>query len=200
MVNSTSRGPYRFIGAFGAVALLSALGAVSARQNSLQLAHAMGSALRGAPRMTPRPEEVPRPAEAGVENQYNPSEPWASSQVERPADLAKELSDPKNKKPLIICVGFRPLYEKAHIPGALFHGPAASPDGLQDLRKWAQNVSRGHPIVLYCGCCPWDRCPNMRPAFKLLREMGFTRLKVLSIETDFGSDWVEKGFPIQKGG
>ena len=145
MVNSTSRRPYSLIGALGVVALLSALGAVSTRQNSVQLAYAMEPALTGAPRMTAGPEQVFRPAEAGVENQYNPSEPSTSSQVERPADLAKELSDPKSKKPLIICVGFRSLYENAHIPGALFHGPAASPDGFQDLKKWAPKRLAGTP-------------------------------------------------------
>ncbi len=127
------------------------------------------------------------------------SEPWTSSQVRQAADLAKELSDPKSKKPLIIYVGFETLYRSAHIPGALFHGPGAKSAGLENLKKWARDIPRGQPIVLYCGCCPWNRCPNIRPAFKALREMGFTGLKILFLESDLATDWVQKGFPVQKG-
>jgi hypothetical protein len=34
-------------------------------------------------------------------------------------------------------------------------------------------------VVIYCGCCPLDKCPNVRPAFTLLKTMGFTNLHVL---------------------
>ncbi len=166
----------RFAGALGGVALLLALGVVLARQNRLEMAHATGPA-------------------SGLAAE----EPWTSAQVQQPAELAKMLSLRKGKRPLIICVGFPFLYQNAHIPRALFHGPAASPAGLVDLKKWAQNVPRSQPIVLYCGCCPWNQCPNILPAFKALQEMGFTQLKVLSIDTDFPTDWVQKGFPVEKG-
>ncbi len=53
--------------------------------------------------------------------------------------------------------------------------------------------------MLYCGCCPWDRCPNVRPAAALLTSMGFTNMKVLHIANNFGADWVAKGYPTQKG-
>jgi hypothetical protein len=121
-----------------------------------------------------------------------------SSQVLQPADLAKQLSDPKSKKPLIVCVGFKSLYHSAHVPRAVFHGPAAGALGLEDLKKWAQNISRSQPIVIYCGCCPMARCPNIRPAFQALHDMGFAKLKVLFFETDFARDWVQKGFPVDK--
>ncbi len=127
------------------------------------------------------------------------SEPWRSSQVLQPADLAKELSDPESKKPLIVCIGFKSLYRSAHIPGAVFHGPAAGPEGLKDLKSWAKSVSPSQPIVIYCGCCPMARCPNVRPAFQALHDMGFKKLKVLFLETDLARDWVQKGFPVQTG-
>jgi len=117
----------------------------------------------------------------------------------QPADLAKELSDPKSKKPLIVCVGFKSLYQSAHIPGAVFHGPAAGPEGLAELKRWAKSVSPSQPIVIYCGCCPMARCPNVRPAFRALHDMGFAKLKVLFLETDLARDWVQKGFPVQRG-
>jgi hypothetical protein len=48
-------------------------------------------------------------------------------------------------------------------------------------------------IVLYCGCCPWGRCPNVGPAYKALHDQGFTNVKVLYLANNFGDDWVAKG-------
>jgi thiosulfate/3-mercaptopyruvate sulfurtransferase len=134
---------------------------------------------------------------AGTETNHS-SEPWTSAQVLQPGDLAKELSDSKNpQKPSIICVGFEALYRTAHIRGAVFQGAASSPQGLDSLKKWANGVPRTKTIVIYCGCCPFSKCPNVRPAFGALSSMGFTHLKVLSIPTDFGTDWVAKGYPTE---
>jgi hypothetical protein len=53
--------------------------------------------------------------------------------------------------------------------------------------------------VLYCGCCPWNRCPNIEPAFSKLKEMGFTDVKVLYLAENFGADWAAKGYSVEKG-
>lgn len=86
------------------------------------------------------------------------------------------------------------LYTEAHIPGAEYVGPASQPVGLAMLRHRVESVPRDRAIVLYCGCCPWNRCPNIAPAWQLLHEMGFTNLKVLHIDQNFGADWVRKGY------
>jgi thiosulfate/3-mercaptopyruvate sulfurtransferase len=128
------------------------------------------------------------------------SDPWTKSQLLQPADFARELASAKNlDSPTIVCVGFRTLYSGAHIPNAGFHGAAASEQGLAELKKWAASLPRSTHLVVYCGCCPFDRCPNIRPAVAALRDLGFTNLRVLLLPKDFASDWVEKGFPIQKG-
>jgi thiosulfate/3-mercaptopyruvate sulfurtransferase len=126
----------------------------------------------------------------------NQPDPWSASQVVQPADLAGELG--KKGKPEIVCVGVDSLYRSAHISGAAYHGPTSQADGLEDLKRWAKDIPRGQRIVLYCGCCPMDRCPNIRPAFQALKDMGFTRLQVLSIPQDLERDWVSKGFPVEK--
>ena len=54
-------------------------------------------------------------------------------------------------------------------------------------------------IVLYCGCCPWERCPNIGPAFKLLHDLGFSNVKALYIADNLGTDWVDKGYPVERG-
>jgi thiosulfate/3-mercaptopyruvate sulfurtransferase len=128
------------------------------------------------------------------------SDPWSASQTILPSDLIKLLGESKGSaKPVVVCVGFRPLYAGAHVPGAFFHGAAQSDQGLADLKKWAEGVPRSANLVIYCGCCPLDRCPNLRPAFTALRDMGFTQLRVLLLPHDFATDWVEKGYPTEKG-
>lgn len=99
----------------------------------------------------------------------------------------------------MIQVGSRVLFEQAHIPGSEYIGPASTDAGLKQLRDRLSPLKRDQFIVIYCGCCPWSHCPNMKPASDLLKEMDFTRFKVLFIANNFGADWVEKGYPVAKG-
>lgn len=115
-----------------------------------------------------------------------------------PDDLVKILHAGK-ETPLTIQVGSHVLYEQAHIPGSEYIGAASSDAGLQQLRKRVDPLPRKRFIVLYCGCCPWDHCPNVKPAFEALRAMGFTQVKVLYIADNFGTNWVDKGYPTAKG-
>jgi thiosulfate/3-mercaptopyruvate sulfurtransferase len=117
----------------------------------------------------------------------------------QPEELVKVLSSPKGEKPLIIQVGFHLLYTQAHIPGSEYIGPASSPAGLEQLRKRVRSLPRSKFIVVYCGCCPWNHCPNMQPADDALHAMGFTNVKVLYIANNFGTDWVDKGYAVAKG-
>ena len=59
------------------------------------------------------------------------------------------------------------------------------------------NVPKDSEIILYCGCCPWDHCPNLKPAFSLLHGMGFANVKVVEIPTNFTTDWLAKGYPFE---
>lgn len=122
-----------------------------------------------------------------------------ASRLINPDELVKILQSAKSEKPLMIQVGSHVLYTQAHIPGSEYIGPASSESGLQLLRKRVEPLPRSKFIVLYCGCCPWSHCPNVKPADDALRAMGFTNLKVLDIPGNFGMDWVEKGFPVAKG-
>jgi rhodanese-related sulfurtransferase len=115
-----------------------------------------------------------------------------------PDELVKVLQA-KGEKPLMIQVGSHVLYSQAHIPGSEYIGPASSEDGVQQLRKRVESLPRGKFIVLYCGCCPWGHCPNVKPADDALHAMGFTNVKVLYIVSNFGADWVDKGYPVAKG-
>jgi thiosulfate/3-mercaptopyruvate sulfurtransferase len=112
--------------------------------------------------------------------------------------LLMVLQDGK-QKPLVIQVGSHILYTQAHIPGSEYIGPANSPAGVEQLRKRVEALPRTKFIVLYCGCCPWSHCPTVEPADRLLQGMGFTNVKVLYIANNFGTDWVDKGYPTAKG-
>ena len=117
----------------------------------------------------------------------------------QPADLASILTSPKAPKPLLVQIGFRVLYVQAHIPGSEFIGPAYTPDAIRRLHKRAEPLPRTQFIVLYCGCCPWNECPNVRPAYKELDAMGFKNVKLLYIAHNFGEDWASKNYPVAKG-
>ena len=122
-----------------------------------------------------------------------------TSRLIYPADLAKIVQSASSKRPLILQVGSRVLFTEAHIPGSEYVGAASTASGIQTLRKRLEGVPKNTFIVLYCGCCPWGRCPNVKPADDVLKSMGFTNLKILYIASNFGTDWVEKGYPVAKG-
>jgi thiosulfate/3-mercaptopyruvate sulfurtransferase len=117
----------------------------------------------------------------------------------KPEELVKIMQSSSGEKPLMIDVGSHVLYSQAHIPGSEYIGPASTPDGLERLRKRIQSLPRGKFIIIYCGCCPWAHCPNVKPADEALQALGFSHVKVLYIANNFGSDWVAKGYPVAKG-
>lgn len=123
------------------------------------------------------------------------TEPWGANTVS-PADLVKELAPAD--KPSVVCVAPAVLYRNGHVPGAKFFGPGSSPAALDELKTWAKDLARTTNIVVYCGCCPLEVCPNLRPAYAALQGMGFTRLRVLVLPTDFGTDWVRQGHPVER--
>jgi thiosulfate/3-mercaptopyruvate sulfurtransferase len=123
------------------------------------------------------------------------TDPWKDSDLMQPAALASAVKAP-GAKPAVFFVGFPVLYKGAHIPGALNAGPADR--GVEPLKQAVAKLDKNREIVLYCGCCPWKQCPNVRPAFRALKEMGYTKVKVLSIETNMNTDWVSKGYPTEK--
>lgn len=116
-----------------------------------------------------------------------------------PEELVQTLQAKKAGTPLLFYVGPRMLYAQAHIPGSEFIGQGATAEGLQNLRARASSLPKNTAIVLYCGCCPWTHCPNVNPAYDTLTQLGFTNVKVLYIMNNFGADWVDKGYPVERG-
>ena len=127
-----------------------------------------------------------------------PADPWQPSDLMQPAALAGRLAG-SEPKPKILYVGFPILYKSSHIPGAVLAGPASKPEGLQRLKQIAAKLPRDRELIIYCGCCPWDQCPNVRPAFRALHKMGFKHLKLVTIPTNMSTDWIAKDYPVERG-
>ena len=116
----------------------------------------------------------------------------------QPAELAAMLK--AGAPPPILQVGFSVMYQQAHIPNSQYAGPGNKDDGLLNLKSHVDGLSRDRLVVIYCGCCPWEKCPNIAAAYKQLIEMGFTKVRVLYLASNFGADWVDKGYPVTRGG
>jgi rhodanese-related sulfurtransferase len=114
----------------------------------------------------------------------------------QPNQVAAQLAA-KDTRPVIFQVGPNMLYRGKHIPGAVYAGPGSKPEGLELLKQAVDKLPRDGEIVLYCGCCPWGNCPNVKPAMALLKEMGFTHAKAMYVENNFAKDWTEKGYPVE---
>ena len=120
------------------------------------------------------------------------------AQLVQPEALNHLLQTKGTDKPLLLQVGSHLLFDEAHIPGSVYAGAGSQPTGLQQLQSTVATLSKKKAIVLYCGCCPWNRCPNLGPAFKQLQDLGFTNVKVLYLADNLGTDWVAKGYPVER--
>ncbi len=116
----------------------------------------------------------------------------------QPADWASQMKAGTAAGTLTLHVGFKTMFDQAHIPGSEYAGPGNTGAGLQVLRDRVANLAKDTPILIYCGCCPWERCPNMAGAHDVLVELGFTNVKAMIIPDNFGTDWVDKGYPTAK--
>jgi thiosulfate/3-mercaptopyruvate sulfurtransferase len=119
-------------------------------------------------------------------------EPWTDKELKDPAALAATLADAKAVKPVILNIG--PVQQ---IKGAIAIGPAVDEGNLDKLKKELAKTPRDKEVIIYCGCCPFQRCPNIRPAFERLKKMKFTDVKVLNLPSGLNQDWIHKGYPLE---
>ena len=127
-----------------------------------------------------------------------PASSIPADKLVQPAAFAAQLKDASAPKPLMLNVGFKTMFDQAHIPGSEYAGPGNTAAGLQVLRDRVASLPKNAAIMIYCGCCPWSRCPNMGAAYATLVELGFTNVTAMQINENFGVDWVDKGFPTAK--
>jgi hypothetical protein len=119
------------------------------------------------------------------------ADPWTSKDLLEPAALANMIDHPSGQKPVIYNIG--PL---ADIQGAVNIGSTANKAGLDKLRKSLAGVPKDKMVVIYCGCCPFRNCPNIRPAFSLLKELGYKDPRLLNLKQNLKVDWTDYGYPM----
>jgi hypothetical protein len=125
--------------------------------------------------------------------QTTSQEPWSAKQLMEPAELAKTIANPKAHQPYIYCIG-----PGAMIKNSIDIGPGKEKANLEKFKQELSKLPKDANIVIYCGCCPFDHCPNIRPAFTLLNEMKFTNHKLLDIPHNIKVDWKDHNYPVQK--
>ncbi|MBV8550946.1 MAG: rhodanese-like domain-containing protein [Acidobacteriaceae bacterium] len=124
------------------------------------------------------------------------ADPWSKDELMEPAALAQLLRTPQ-KPPVILAVAFPALYRQRHIAHAELAGPTSKPEGIAALKQAVAGLPQNAAVVIYCGCCPMGQCPNIRPAYRMLKDLGYTNLRVLNLPTNLHTDWTEKGFPVE---
>jgi hypothetical protein len=117
---------------------------------------------------------------------------WTPEQLIEPAALAKTIESNKDL-PLIYCVG-----PGVVIPHSIDIGMTNDEKNLAKFKDSINNLPRNSNIVIYCGCCPFDHCPNVRPAIALLKQMKFTNYHLLDLPHNIKTDWIAKGYPQVK--
>lgn len=117
---------------------------------------------------------------------------WTDKQLMEPSVLAQYISSQKNV-PIIISVG-----PGALIPNSIDAGMASTPEGLEKLKTELKKMDKNQQLVIYCGCCPFEHCPNIRPAIELVKTMNFTNYYLLDLSHNIKIDWINKGYPVKK--
>jgi len=119
-------------------------------------------------------------------------ENWTSRQLIEPSELAQVLQSGKDL-PVIISVG-----PGATIPHSIDIRMVKEQENLKKFKKELSTVPKETKIVIYCGCCPFDHCPNVRPAIAVLKDMKFTTYRLLNLPNNIKADWIDKGYPVSK--
>ncbi len=116
---------------------------------------------------------------------------WTPNQLMDTKTLADKINKNKMKQTVVINIG-----PDGFIKNSFNAGPGKSKESIDNMRSFLSKVSKDKEVVLYCGCCPFDICPNIRPAFKALTDLGYKKAKLLNIPKNIKVDWIAKGYPV----
>lgn len=117
---------------------------------------------------------------------------WTPDQLMEPSVLALKLES-NTDVPLIYCVG-----PGVVIPNSIDIGMTDKKENVDKFKNALQKISKNTDLVIYCGCCPFDHCPNVRPAIEVLKQLNFTNYHLLNLPDNIKKDWIDKGYPVVK--
>lgn len=123
------------------------------------------------------------------------AEPWTAKELMPPAELAARIT--KGDRPLMLYVGPAYLWRVKHISHSQDAGMASKEEGIEGLKKILAGKAKDTDVIVYCGCCPMNVCPNIRPAIQAIKAAGFTKVRLLELPTRIADDWVNKGYPSE---
>ncbi len=118
--------------------------------------------------------------------------PWKGSELLEPATLADILKS-GNEKITILNIG-----AVRDLPGAVHIGAVSNQQNMEKLQQALTVLPKNQPLIIYCGCCPFTKCPNIEPAYEELKKAGFTQIKILDLPTNLKTNWISKGYPLAK--
>lgn len=116
--------------------------------------------------------------------------PWKETQLMQPSVLAGMIKE--GKKVRILNIGV-----VQDIKGSVHIGAAGKEETFDKLVKLAKTLPKDELVVIYCGCCPFEKCPNIRPAFNEMKKQRFTKVMLLNLPTNLRTDWITKGYPLE---
>lgn len=120
-----------------------------------------------------------------------PKDPWTFRDLISPARLDFIITHPQSKIPVIFNIGaVEDIRDAAHI------GPVSEQANMEKFEEVLRTLPKNKPIVIYCGCCPFAKCPNIRPAFEELKSEGFTDIQLLDLPQNLETNWIKKGYSM----
>ena len=117
---------------------------------------------------------------------------WKKEQLMSTQELADKIKINAKDKPLIFNVG--PM---ENIKSAIAVGAATSVTFGNRMESALAMENKTKGVVVYCGCCSYASCPNIKPAYDILIAQGFKNTKVLELPEGIKPDWVAKGYPME---
>ncbi|MES2678266.1 MAG: rhodanese-like domain-containing protein [Bacteroidota bacterium] len=117
---------------------------------------------------------------------------WKKEQLMPTSLMAEKIKTNAKDVPLLFNVG--PM---DNIKSAVFVGRGTSVSSLDKMRQTLSMENKTRTVVVYCGCCSYASCPNIKPAFDALVSLGFKNAKVLDLPIGLGPDWQAKGYPME---
>jgi len=117
---------------------------------------------------------------------------WKKEQLMPTSEMAEKIKTNAKDKPLLFNVG--PM---ENIKGAVFVGRGTSVSSIDKMKSTLSMENKNRTVVVYCGCCSYASCPNIKPAYDALISLGFKNAKVLELPEGIKPDWVAKGYPME---
>lgn len=129
---------------------------------------------------------------SGLAATYAQSPDWKKEQLMPTKELADKITANAKDKPLIFNVG--PM---DNIKGAIPVGAATNITFADKMKGNLAMENKNRAVVVYCGCCSYHSCPNIKPAYDILQSQGFKNTKVLELPEGLKPDWVAKDYPME---